>query len=369
MKDHVRELLIQVRNGDEQAFSQLFTLYQRSVYVKANRILQSDADAQDVVQETFLIVHDKLHQLRELDLFYSWLMQITVSRCHLHFRKEKHYANNSDGSELYQLKEERVYLDPIKTADNENERDILLDFINLLAPKKAEVLKLMYLKEMKLQEIAEYLDIPVNTVKTRAVRGREELKQLIIEYERKEQIKLHFHMDAILPISLFTISAHPSIVMMIKQKLTESITFVQSHAAISVCTCSLTALTISGGVFVVQDYEAQKDIDMPKVSANMTQQEQQESPPPITEEEQPVVEALPQAAFTPVTYQDTQIDTIREGYYACLNFAETEEQMKSHTKEEFQALLPLVKNLKESASPYYKQLEEQGWVALFELYL
>lgn len=368
MKDHVRELLIQARNGDEEAFSQLFTLYHRSVYIKANQILKSDADAQDVVQETFLIVHDKLYQLRELDLFYSWLMMITTSRCNLHFRKEKRYRNRSDGSELYQLREERVYLDPIKHAHNEFERDILLQLIDLLSPKKAEVIRLMYLHEMKLQEIAEYLDISVNTVKTRAVRGREELKQLIVEYERKEQIKLHFNVDALLPLALFTLGTQPSILMIIKQKIGESISFVQSHAAMSVCTCSLTALTISGGVFVVQDYEAQKAVEAAKVSSNIHQQEQVEEPIQ-KEEEQPIVEALPQAAFTPVTYQDTQIETIREAYYACLNFAETKEQMKLHTQEEFQEILPLIENLKQSSSPYYQQLIDQGWVSLFEAYV
>lgn len=364
MKDEVKGLLIQARAGDEEAFSQIFTLYRNSVFVKARRIMQNDANAQDIVQETFLIVHRNLYQLRDLDLFYSWLMQITVSRCQMHFRKEKHYTNVEYDDTLLGQKETRSYLDPVKHVDQMNEREILLKMIDSLAPKKAIVVKMAYLEEMRMDEIAAVLGINVNTVKTRAKRGREDLQKMIEAYEEKEHVKLH--VDVLLPAALLTSAMHPSIITWVLQKSTQTLQYIKQNLLISSCVTSLGALAVTGTVFVVQDYQAQANIEQKEaVSANVETSQAEDKKEDTNTNPPAVIQKKTKVLFVPVTYEEEELTSAREAYYVCLNFAQKQAEFEQMSNEELRALKPVFDALKTSNSPYYQLLEDTGWAGLY----
>lgn len=364
MKDMVRELLVKARDGDEEAFTQIFTLYQNSVFVKARNIMQNDANAQDVVQETFLIVHKSLHQLRDLDLFYSWLMRITVSRCQMHFRKEKHYAKEAYDDSILDQKEERPYLDPEQSMREKSDREILLKLIDSLSPKKAAVVKMAYLQEMRMDEIAQVLGINVNTVKTRAKRGKAELQKKIQEYEKKEKISLRFHADAILPSAFFISAFHPTLFQIIQEKFSQCMQLLKQHAVMSSCCASLSVLAVSGGVFLYEDsIERASMKTVPHVQESSIGKVENEDE---TEDNSAIVKQANTASFTPIPYHEDTIKTARDAYYTCLVFAETGEDLKQKSEDELAIFHDVYIALKKSNSPYYSQLKESGWTSMYE---
>lgn len=367
MKDMVRELLEKARDGDEEAFTQIFTLYQNSVFVKARKIMQNDANAQDVVQETFLIVHKNLQQLRDLDLFYSWLMRITISRCHMHFRKEKHYAKESYEESIVNQKEERTYLDPEQSMHEKNTREILLTLIDSLSPKKAMVVKMAYLDEMRMDEIADVLGINVNTVKTRAKRGKAELQKKIKEYEKREKISLRIHADVILPTTFFVTALQPNILHIIQQKCMKSIQYVKQHVVMSSCCASLSVLAVSGSVFLYQDIQEQLNMkSVPQVQEPSINKAENED---IKEPNSPIIMKANTISFAPVIYHDDTVKTPRDAYYICLVFAENKDDFLQKSKEELSLFHAVYNALKESGSPYYTQLKDMGWAIMYEEFL
>lgn len=357
MEQRIYDIVVQAQKGEEEAFTKLYELYAQSVYAKAITITHNEADAKDIVQEVFIEVHRAIANLREIDSFYSWLMMITVNKCNHLFRKQRFFVKQPfDQKQSHQQVDSRIYMNPELTLHNRSEREILLDMIDSLTPKQAEILRLMYLNEMKLQEIADVLDIPLGTVKTRAVRAREELKKKLEAFERQEGYRLHFHADTLLPITMVSFP----IFTMLKQKVTSIYQFASSHVTMTACAASFGALAISGGAFLYQDLQKP---DLPKQPASQ-EVSSKPSAPSSSKEETPLVQAF----FQPTTYQEDSINTIQEAYYTCLNFGKTKEQLKEYTKEDFQDIIPIYEQLKTSGSPYYTKLVRSGWSSLFEQY-
>lgn len=356
MEQRVQDIIRAAQCGEEGAFTELYGLYAQSVYAKAITIMHNEADAKDIVQEVFIEVHRALSNLREVESFYSWLMMITVNKCNVHFRKQRFLSKQPlDEKQSHQQPDARVYMNPQLSVHNRSEREILIEMIDSLTPKQSEILRMMYLEEMKLQEIADVLGVPLGTVKTRSVRAREELRKKLEAFEKQEGYQLHFHMDALLPMAILS----TSILQTMKSKAVHLYEFASSNMAMSACALSFSVLAISGGAFLYQDAQT------PEVSDTQPPKQELISNPSMEEsaKEEPV---LRQASFQPTTYQEASINTIQEAYYTCLNFGKDEDALKQIPEEEFQDIIPIYEQLKNSGSPYYTKLVNSGWSALFE---
>lgn len=349
MDEQTKEWILLAQQGNEEAFTNLYHKYYSAAYRKARSVCMNDADAKDAVQESFYEVHRSLKNLRDPESFYSWLLMIVYSKSNYQYRKYKHISYGEDQTAFANKEENRIYMDPNKTVEDQSEREVLLSLIDSLTPKQAEIIKLMYLKEMKLSEVAETLNIPLGTVKTRAVRAREELKKKIAEYEEREQRKLSFHLDAIIPLSTFSFGT--LLFSQLKQKSIQSMQLISQNVVTSGCVASLSVLAVTGGVFAYDDYKQSQEAGQ-VIEPQITQPVEQ---PPIQK-----------ASFSIVEYDEEPITNVKDAFYACMNFAKDEETMKTRTKEEVVEMLPVYESLKKSGSPYYEQLQKQGWVSWFE---
>ena len=83
------ELVRRAREGSDWAIEMMYRRYSKLVAATAQRLLRSDADVDDVVQETFLIAFEKIDRLVEPAALRGWLAQIAVSRVHRRFRFRK----------------------------------------------------------------------------------------------------------------------------------------------------------------------------------------------------------------------------------------------------------------------------------------
>lgn len=336
----VIQLIQKAQMGDEDAFTTIYEKYYASVFIKANGICRNNDDAKDVVQETFYEVHRSLSNLRDPSHFYAWLMMITVSKCHNMFRKRKHYAPSFDEQAIEQIKEQRVYMDPHQATDNQIEQAVLHELVASLDERYAEIVQLIYFEGCRLVDVAELMQIPLGTVKTRVVRARKELKRKVLAYEKQEGRRLNFHAEMLSGTMLSSVSYG------LLKKASHAVQLCGTHTSAIAIGC-LTTIVVASGTAV---YEYTRN----------------ESNVSIQENAQRTTVAN---TFPPLSYKEHPIVTNREAFYLCLDFARDEQALKQKTEKEWQEFLPIYETLKDLNSPHYQNLKQLGWTQWFENYI
>ena len=181
------------QEGDGEALEFLFRKYHNLAFYIALKLCHCDADAEDIVQESFIEITRSIHKLQEPKFFKAWLNKVIFSKSTKLFRKNKDVLM-SDQEYLIasQSQEERRYLLPQESMKFESDREVLLSLIEQLPQKLRVTLDLMFFQQLSVKEIALALDIPEGTVKSRISAAKSELKILIGEYEHRENVKLDF---------------------------------------------------------------------------------------------------------------------------------------------------------------------------------
>lgn len=169
----------QQNQDDMEAFNAIYEFYYNPLYYFSISYIKKAADAEEVVQDTFVKVIRHIQSLQSPEAFHAWLYQICYSAIMMKFRKEKKYVeldeeynieetkDENDTPELYYEKKE-VYSE-IKEAMKE------------LGVKFEVVTRMYYFDDLKIKEISKILGIPEGTVKTRLMKGKKRLKIILEE--------------------------------------------------------------------------------------------------------------------------------------------------------------------------------------------
>lgn len=156
-------------NGHDQSIDQtMLALVDRHLdplYRFAFRLTGSAADAEDLVQETFLIAQQKLHQLREPERARAWLFQI-LRRCRYQWYAQAMPVANVPVDEMAD-----DLATPIGSIDD-LDRDHVVAVLSELPDEYREPLLLFYFEGFLYREIAEILGCPLGTVMSRLARGK-----------------------------------------------------------------------------------------------------------------------------------------------------------------------------------------------------
>ncbi len=156
-------------NIAEIDITDLVSQYHRGMYQYAFRLTGSAADAEDLVQEAFLIAQQKLAQLRSRAAARGWLY--TIER-NCFIRSRKRLRPVSAGS--IDLNIESV---PQETACNEEiDSERLQKALDRLPPKHRTMLAMFYFEDIPYREIAQQLDMPIGTVMSRLARAKSRLR-------------------------------------------------------------------------------------------------------------------------------------------------------------------------------------------------
>jgi RNA polymerase sigma-70 factor (ECF subfamily) len=153
----------------------LVSRYHRLLYGYAYRLTGSVADAEDLVQQTFLIAQEKCHQIRRCESARSWLFTV-LRNCYLKARRRR----------VPELAEDiQLPLDQLADAIPEDlwiDRELLQRSINELPDPFKIVLLLFYFEQYSYREIAEELDVPPGTVMSRLSRAKHHLRTKLLGY-------------------------------------------------------------------------------------------------------------------------------------------------------------------------------------------
>lgn len=195
MKDgfHVEELVLRVQAGDEAAFEELVRKYEKLVYYIVLPKMETPADTSDIVQETFIEVRRSISKLKEPKYFKSWLNKVALSKIARYYEKQReHLLTHNEEQLLYGQKEQRIYMNPKQAFNYLCNQEILDDCMHQLKDIYQDVLRLQYFEGLSMAEIAQTLEIPEGTVKSRLNVAKKELRKIIESTLEKEQIYLNF---------------------------------------------------------------------------------------------------------------------------------------------------------------------------------
>ena len=168
------ELVARSQGGDLESFNQLVVLWERPIYALEYRTIGREEDARDVCQETFLRAFRALKGFKGQAKFSSWLYRITLNLCRDWIRRERRQpvAQAPEGVDLIELASEQTPTESIE--DLVARQELSQAVARAMAELPEEQRTAIILKEyhgLTFQEIADMLDCPLSTVKTRLYQG------------------------------------------------------------------------------------------------------------------------------------------------------------------------------------------------------
>jgi len=172
-------LIDRAKTGDRQAFAALFEQYRNLVYKTAYLMLDNTQDAEDALQEVFLQVHGSLASFDpRKGAFTTWLHRITFNFC-LNHRRKRRPLSLEDVSIIPAIEFPGAQL---------AEQESVLLMLRALSDKQQAVIILRYYWELPYAEIAQILDIPLGTVKSRLDLALKTLRKMTGEGSDREPV-------------------------------------------------------------------------------------------------------------------------------------------------------------------------------------
>ena len=178
-------LIEQVQRGQNELFYELVRPYERRVYAAALAIMRNESDAEDVAQEAMLKALANIRQFRAEARFSTRLIQITVNEALMRRRRERTAMmqaidDRPDDEGEYTPRDFADWREiPSEALERKEVRQKLAEALASLDQKYREVFVMRDMEQLNIQETAEALGISVASVKTRLLRARLMLRDLL----------------------------------------------------------------------------------------------------------------------------------------------------------------------------------------------
>ncbi len=166
-----RDLILQARRGEAQAFGELVTRYQTSVFNICYRILHERGEAEDLAQESFIRAYDRIHTFDIEREFGPWVRRVAVNLCLNHLDSQKVTVELDDERDA-----DSAQLPEAVQEVKERSEQIHHALASLPAQYRV-IIELRHYQEMSYEEIAAQLNIPLSDVKSHLFRARKILAE------------------------------------------------------------------------------------------------------------------------------------------------------------------------------------------------
>ncbi len=190
--DNEDVLVAEARAGNAESFAALINQYDRYIYRLALNITGNQEDAEDVLQDSFLKAYTNLAQFQGNSRFYTWLVRIAVNEALMKLRKRRG-ASWVSLDEPVETEDRSLMPQEIADwADNPEEsyakaelQDILNQTMQKLEPQFRTVFVLRDVENFSTEETAKMLGLSVPAVKSRLLRARLKLRELLNKYFKR----------------------------------------------------------------------------------------------------------------------------------------------------------------------------------------
>jgi RNA polymerase sigma-70 factor (ECF subfamily) len=169
-------ILKQIRNRDIGAFEILFNNFKKPLTLFAQQFVFDLHAGEDIVQEIFIHFWENAHRIEIRTSLKSYFYQSTKNRCYNHLRNKNIYDKHN-----------LLYIESLLASNdndifnNEEINESLEKAIEKLPSEMKRIMTLKYLEKKKITEVSNILNISNNTTKTQLMRGKQKLKELIVE--------------------------------------------------------------------------------------------------------------------------------------------------------------------------------------------
>lgn len=174
-----------LKDNDQSAYAELMSLYKDSVYYLMYKMTGDHNDAYDLTIEAFGKAFRYLRQYSTQYAFSTWLYKIASNNAIDYIRRKKFYYTSLDEdredeeqpSIRHTLKDTNP--NPEELYIKKQRKRLIKKILEQLKPEYREIIELRFYNELSYEEIAEYLNIPIGTVKAKLFRARELLYQIL----------------------------------------------------------------------------------------------------------------------------------------------------------------------------------------------
>ncbi|MEP6757327.1 MAG: sigma-70 family RNA polymerase sigma factor [Chthonomonadales bacterium] len=175
---------------DDAYFESVVSLHYKRVYSLIYRMVQSEPDAADLTQETFVRVYKALPRLRAEGAQTAWIRRIATNLCLDYLRKrnatpptssiDARQSDSSNEMQTWDIPDPTG--EPEKLLTTSERKSVLMKAVQSLPDEYRSVILLHHLEDLRVEEIGEMLGVPSGTIKSRLSRARKELKRKIGHY-------------------------------------------------------------------------------------------------------------------------------------------------------------------------------------------
>jgi len=180
-------LVAKCQKGDKQAFELLIKKYQRRIFHLIYRITQDPAVVESLAQDVFLKAYRSISSFRGSSRFYTWLYRIAVNTSLSYIKKES-VGENREKRVDYDLHASNLAVDSMRVEDPEEllmRKEFLRHLVGSLRRLPEDLRTAVVLREftgLNYEEIAEVMEVPLGTVRSRIFRARSRLREMLEPY-------------------------------------------------------------------------------------------------------------------------------------------------------------------------------------------
>lgn len=196
MTDNEQVLVDRFCGGDSTAFHELVGRYKKKIYYLAYDITGDHHEAEDISQEVFMKMFRSLKTFRRDAKMSSWLYQITVNASIDSIRKKSSKPQRSiEEFDQLNIREQiggslSSSLDPQKSAESSQIQRQISEALQNITPKERTVFVMRHYNDLKLNEIAEILNITIGTVKSLLFRAIRKLRKELSSYMNTPELEV-----------------------------------------------------------------------------------------------------------------------------------------------------------------------------------
>lgn len=176
-----QQIIKRIIDGDMQSFKALIKQHERLVSHMVNKIVTVEEDREEICQDVFLKVYDKLHTFNYQSKLSTWIATIAYRMSLNHLQKKKIIETIDDEEQLARQINTLATTDtPESKMANQDMKSFITGLVDQLPVQYRTVITLFHLEDMTYPEIAEITQMPTGTVKNYLFRGRKLLKDKLI---------------------------------------------------------------------------------------------------------------------------------------------------------------------------------------------
>ena len=192
-RSEVISLIRQFQSGDVDSFNEIYEKTYRLVYTTCYGILRSQEDAEDVTQDTFIKIYEKLALLQAPETYVTWMIRIASNKCIDYCRQSRNITYTDNDAELDIYADDWTEIDglPDSFIEEEEKKEIINRVLKeSLSEVQYQTLFMHYFNNMPVEDIATVMECPEGTVKTRLKSARTKFKEALEVYVDKNKIVL-----------------------------------------------------------------------------------------------------------------------------------------------------------------------------------